>query len=190
MNRTQISLVRNGPRVVDIDEAFAVVSPKVREATIVAAEALRSKGIRALLVGGLGVSANGVPRGTKDVDFLVGEEAFDHQGFIVSFKAGLPIEVDGVAVDLIPVPTALPKLDAVLTRFGAPRKEGIAVAPAEIIILMKLLSNRRRDIDDIVRLLRAGVDPGAARQAVRDYGTVDLLPRLEERITEAEGEGE
>ena len=175
-------------RKIDIEEAFSAVSPKVRHAAEAAAQVLQEKGVRFLLVGGLGVGANGVPRATKDVDFLVGDEAFDRKGIILSYKPGMPLEADGIAIDLIPIPMDMPKLDELLTKFQT--SEGIPVAPAEVIILMKLTSNRLRDRDDINRMLRAGVDFDSARDVVRVYGSEELLAKLEDRIIEAQGEEE
>lgn len=39
-------------------------------------EALTSLGVRHALVGGLAVGVHGHPRATKDIDFIVGAEAF------------------------------------------------------------------------------------------------------------------
>lgn len=179
---------RNTSRKVDIEEALSAVSPQVRAATEASAAVLQKLNVRFLLVGGLAVGANGVPRATKDVDFLVGDEAFDQRGAILSYKPGMPLQAHGVAVDLIPVPVDMPKLDELLTTLQS--KVGIPVAPAEIVILMKIMSNRLRDRDDIVRLFRAGADFDKAREAVAAYGTPDMVDRLEKRIAEAEGDEE
>jgi hypothetical protein len=56
----------------------------------------------------LAVGAHGYIRATTDVDFCIGEEAFEHQGFLVAFKAGVSIEVDGVRIDYLS-PAALGK---------------------------------------------------------------------------------
>jgi hypothetical protein len=85
----------------DIKEVFRFVSPKVRDAAIKTADQLNYLGIRHALAGGLAVGAHGYVRATTDVDFLVGEEAFEHQGSLVAFKAGVPIEVDGVRIATI-----------------------------------------------------------------------------------------
>ena len=66
-----------------------VISKKVLDAMRVASDALTALGIRHVVVGGLAVGANGYPRATKDVDFLVGDEAFEQHpgGFIRSSPA-------------------------------------------------------------------------------------------------------
>jgi hypothetical protein len=45
----------------------------------VASATLSELGVRHALVGGLAVGAWGYPRNTRDIDFLVGEEAFVHR---------------------------------------------------------------------------------------------------------------
>ena len=53
------------------------VSARVLDAMRAAARALSTLGVRHWLVGGLAVGAHGHPAGTKQVDFFVGEEAFE-----------------------------------------------------------------------------------------------------------------
>lgn len=79
-----------------------VVSPRILHALRVASKQLTALGVRHALVGGLAVGMHGFPRATKDVVFLVGDEAFEHHpGGIVTMKPGVPIQVDGVLVDLL-----------------------------------------------------------------------------------------
>jgi len=79
-----------------------VVAREVLDALEVASAALGSLGVRHVVVGGLAVGANGFPRATRDVDFLVGEEAFEHHaGGLVTLRAGVPFQVRSVAVDFI-----------------------------------------------------------------------------------------
>jgi hypothetical protein len=54
-----------------------VVAPEVLDAMKVASAVLKRVGVRHVVVGGLAVGANGFPRATKDVNFLVGDEAFE-----------------------------------------------------------------------------------------------------------------
>src|ERR1700738_2528562 len=84
----------------DLAALEGVVSSKVLNAMRISHEELTRAGVPHLLAGGLAVGAYGYPRATKDVDFLVGEEAFMHHGAgIVTMKPGVPIQVAGVAVD-------------------------------------------------------------------------------------------
>src|SRR5438477_162072 len=55
-----------------------IVAQRVLDALRVASEALTRAGIAHAVIGGLAVGANGYPRATKDVDFLVGDDAFVH----------------------------------------------------------------------------------------------------------------
>jgi hypothetical protein len=68
-----------------------VVAPKVIDAMKAASQALTRAGVRHTVAGGLAVGANGYPRATRDVDFLVGNEAFEHHpGGLVTLKQGSP----------------------------------------------------------------------------------------------------
>jgi hypothetical protein len=76
--------------VMDLKEVFRFVAPRVRDAAVKTAGQLNLLGIRYALAGGLAVGAHGYVRATSDVEFLVGDEAFEHQGSLVAFKAGVP----------------------------------------------------------------------------------------------------
>lgn len=135
-----------------------VVAQEVLEAMNVASVALRSAGIRHVVVGGLAVGANGFPRATKDVDFLVGDEAFEHHaGGLVTLRAGVPFQVRGVAVDfLAPEPTEsflAAALDAAPGSFieGPP------------LVYMKLKSPRHKDRTDVIELVKGGLDVDSCR---------------------------
>ncbi len=79
-----------------------VVAPKVLEALKLASEALTLANVRHVVAGGLAVGANGYPRATRDVDFLVGAEAFHHHANgLVTMRPEIPFQVNGVAVDLL-----------------------------------------------------------------------------------------
>jgi hypothetical protein len=79
-----------------------VVAQEVLDAMRVASATLKRVGVRHVVVGGLAVGANGFPRATKDVDFLVGDEAFErHPGGLVTLRPGVPFQVNRVAVDFI-----------------------------------------------------------------------------------------
>src|SRR5688572_31752203 len=79
-----------------------VVAAKVLEALKLASQALTVAKVRHIVVGGLAVGANGYPRATRDVDFLVGDEAFHHHANgLVTLRPEVPFQVKGVAVDLL-----------------------------------------------------------------------------------------
>src|SRR5262245_58601061 len=109
----------------DLAEVFRFVSPQVRDAAVETAAQLNRIGVRYALAGALAVGAHGYVRATVDVDFLVGEEAFEKTGSVVSFKAGVPIEVGGVRIDYLSPVSLGPQLEEVLN--NPPVTQGVAV---------------------------------------------------------------
>lgn len=171
--------------LMDLKEVFRFVAPRVRDAAIKSAAQLNGLGIRYALAGGLAVGAHGYVRATVDVDFLVGEEAFEHHGSLVAFKAGVPIEVDGVRIDYLS-PVALgPQLEEVLDHPAM--NEGLAIVPIEVLIYMKLAAKRRRDLVDVIELVKVGADVNRVRDYLKQYAS-DLVPQFEELVNEALGE--
>jgi len=116
------------------------------------------------------------------VDFLVGEEAFEHQGSLVAFKAGVPIEVDGVRIDYLSPVSLGPQLEEVLDH--PPINEGLAIVPIEVLIYMKLAARRRRDLVDVVELVKAGADVNKVRRYLEQYAR-DLVSQFEELVNES-----
>ncbi|MBI1762106.1 MAG: hypothetical protein HYR56_11805 [Acidobacteria bacterium] len=166
----------------DLKDMFRFIAPNVRDAALNTAARLNHLGIRYALAGGLAVGAHGYIRATTDVDFLVGEEAFEHQGVLVAFKAGVPIEVAGIRIDYLS-PTALgAQLEDVLNH--PQHSEGLAVVPIEALIYMKLVARRRKDLVDVVELVKAGADVTRVRDYLRQYA-VDLVPLYEELVNES-----
>jgi hypothetical protein len=68
-------------------------------------------------------------------------------------KYGVPIEVGGVAVDLLSA-AANHCEDAL----AVPGIAGVPVVPLEVLIYLKLASPRPRDLADVIELIRLGVD--------------------------------
>jgi hypothetical protein len=134
-----------------------IVSPRVLEAMQRASEAMAALGVRHTVVGGLAVGANGYPRTTVDVDFLVGEEAFEHHaGGVVTLR--VPVQVNGVPVDCLSIAMDEPFLtEAVGVTPGS-------FAPAPVVVYLKLKSPRSRDRADIVELIKAGINVDECRQ--------------------------
>ena len=166
----------------DLKEIFRFVAPGVREAAVKTAAQLDHLGIRHALAGGLAVGAHGYVRATTDVDFLVGEEAFERRGLLVAFKAGVPIEVDGIRIDYLSPISLGPQLEEVLNH--PPMSEGLAVVPIEALIYLKLVAKRRKDLLDVVELVKAGADLKRVRDYLRQYAN-DLVPMFEELVNEA-----
>jgi len=169
----------------NLGDFFRFVAPRVRDAAVKTATQLDHLGIRYALAGGFAVGAYGYVRATVDVDFLVGEEAFEHFGPLVTFKAGVPIEVDGIRIDYLSPISLGPQLEDVLDH--PPVSEGIAVVPIEVLIHMKLVAKRRKDQVDIIELVKAGVDLKRVRRYLDQYAR-DLVPLFDELVDEAMAE--
>jgi len=125
-----------------------------------------------MLIGGLAVALWGEPRATLDADFTIWVEPEDLESSIAALSQrlralpadppgfarqtrALPVETSaGVRVDLIL--GSLPYERLAINR--ARRKEvaggAVPVASVEDLILMKLISERQKDIDDARGLLR------------------------------------
>ena len=139
-------------------------------------------GIRHVVVGGLAVGAHGHPRATKDVDFLVGDEAFEHHpGGFVSMKPGVPIQINGVAIDLLSVQAGE---DHLATALDAPMGEMIA---APQLVYLKLKSPRQKDRVDVIELVKAGVEIDACRNYLTAHAP-DLVGPFEDAIAKAAAE--
>ena len=135
-----------------------VVAPKVLEALKLASEALALANVRHVVVGGLAVGANGYPRATKDVDFLVGAEAFlHHANGLVTMRPEVPFQVHGVAVDLLSPEAGEYFLEATL---AAPPGTMMEAAP---LVYMKLKSPRRKDQVDVIEMIEGGIDTKGCR---------------------------
>ena len=166
----------------DLAGLEGVVSSKVLEAMRVAHEELTRIGVPHLLVGGLAVGAYGHVRATKDVDFLVGDEAFERQGAgIVSLKAGMPIQVAGVLVDHL---SAQPDEEHLRSLLKQPAAGAPAVVPIEVLVYLKLRSPRAKDRADVVELVKAGIDADQCRDYLEKHAA-DLVPDLDSAVQAA-----
>lgn len=158
-----------------------VVAPRVLAAMRSASRALASLGVRHAVAGGLAVGAHGYPRNTSDVDLLVGDEAFErHAGGLVTLKSGVPIQIDGVSVDLLSTSGS----DAFLEHSLAQPVPGeVPVVPAGTLVYLKLKSPRLKDRADVVELVKAGLDVAGARKYLERHAPA-LLARFDECITQ------
>ncbi|HEV8239618.1 MAG TPA: hypothetical protein VGS57_09635 [Thermoanaerobaculia bacterium] len=170
------------PKSPDVALLETTVAEPILNAMNTASAKLTELGVRHVLVGGLAVGAWGHPRATKDVDFLVGEEAFEHHaGGLVTMKYGVPIQVGGVPVDLLSA-AANRCEDALADAIAG--TTGVPVAPIEVLIYLKLASPRPRDLADVVELIRLGVD----RERIRtDLGAraPELVERWDRAVADA-----
>ncbi len=156
-----------------------VVAPKVIDDAIDVGQLLARLGIPHALVGGLAVGLNGHPRATKDVDYLVGPEAFERTTPFLVYRHELKNVVVMGVIDLLAVPDDYPWLAEEL----AVVDEGeVHVISVQGLIVMKLAANRTQDRDDVERLLAAGVDESQVAAFL-----ADRAPKLLSRFSEIVG---
>lgn len=182
MHLSYAQIPRRQVNHMDMKDVFRFVAPKVRDAALKTASQLEHLGIRYALAGGLAVGAHGYVRMTTDVDFLVGEEAFEHHGVLVTFKAGVPIEVDGIRIDYLSPASLGSQLEETLNH--PPVSDGLAIVQVEVLIYMKLVAKRRKDQVDVIELIKAGADIKQVRRYLEQHAA-DLLPLFEELANEA-----
>jgi len=159
-----------------------IVPPKVLDALRLSSDALTRSGVRHIVIGGLAVGANGYPRATRDVDFLVGGEAFDrHPSGLVTLRAGVPFQVNGVAVDFLSPESGEEFLEEAL---AAPPG---SIAEAPTLIYLKLKSPRAKDRADIIELIKGGIDVDACRAYLKKHAS-DFIAMFEEHVSRAQAE--
>lgn len=185
LSRPHVSIRKQRPgRMKKPDPSLLVdvVAPKVLDAWKTASAALARAGVRHLVIGGLAVGANGYPRATRDVDFLVGDEAFTHHpGGLVTMNPALPIEVNDVPIDY-----SYPRRDEGHLSAALAAASG-AFVDVPRLIYMKLKASRLRDRGDVVGLLNAGLDVGACRAYLTAHAP-DLIAPFDELVARAEVE--
>jgi len=156
-----------------------VVAFEVIDAMRVASDALKRVGVRHVVVGALAVGANGFPRATKDVDFLVGDEAFErHAGGLVTLRPGVPFQVNQVAVDFISADASEAFLAEEL------KSEPGSMIDGPPLVYMKLKSPRHKDRTDVIELVKAGLDV----QRCREYLSVhapSFVPDFDDAVQRA-----
>lgn len=140
---------------------------------------LREAGIRHALAGALAANAyRNRPRTTEDIEFLVGDEAFEkHPGGFVTMRVPV-IEFNGIDVDQVPLTEALRVVEDGLGR--AVVSEGVPIAPLDVVVIMKLIADRTQDLADVEAIISSEADRDflktAVQKAVPDYA--DRLERL------------
>jgi hypothetical protein len=159
-----------------------VVSPKVLDALRLASEALTAAHVRHVVVGGLAVGANGYPRATKDVDLLVGAEAFHHHpSGLVTMRPEIPFQVNGIPVDLLSPEAGEDFLEATL---AAPPGTMMEAAP---LVYMKLKSPRRKDQVDVIELIKGGIDTKGCREYLVAHAPA-FVAAFDASVTQADDE--
>lgn len=159
--------------------ADAVASRVLLDA-IDASRRLAELGVPHALIGGLAVGVHGHPRATKDVDFLVGEEAFELTSPLLVYREELRDLARLSVIDFLAVPADYPSLVEHLVPASASGE--IPVVPVEALILLKLHADRPQDRADIVALLEAGADAAGVTRYLRNHAPglttrfAELLP--------------
>ena len=150
---------------------------------------LSAQGVRHGVLGALAVGIHGWPRATRDVDLLLAPEAWlaARDGTLTPCVE-LPEQIDGVAIDYLPISVAgdflLESFERVLVT------EGVPIAPIEVVILTKLVRLAMRDQADIVELLKAGLfDEQHVSSYLQEHAPM-LCPRFQELCLQASRERE
>jgi hypothetical protein len=161
-----------------LHELGAVVAASVLEDAIEIGELLARLKIPHALVGGLAVGLHGFPRATKDVDYLVGPEAFEKTAPVLVYRSELKDLIETAVVDLLAVPDAFPCL---ADQLAVVEVGEVNVIAPEALILMKLSANRPQDRADVVRLLDTGIDERRVASYLAECAP-DLLNRFSELV--------
>ncbi len=184
--RAQIAIQRkrlvNRGREPELRRALGPV-PRFERAVREVSRMFGEAGIRHALVGALAANAyRDRPRTTEDIDFLVGDEAFEsHPGGFVTLRVPV-IEFDGIDVDQVPLTESLRVVEWALDR--AHVSEGVAIAPLDAIVVMKLLAGRTQDLADVEAIVAAGEDRAFLTAVVEKAAPdrVESLQRLFENV--------
>jgi hypothetical protein len=162
------------------------LSPNFRQALHAAADTYKRLGIRYALVGGVAAGAYSRPRGTKDIDFLVGDEAFDSVGLVVSFKRGVPQEACEVPIDNIPIHVRYRDVyERVLDGAVESDEPGVLIARPEMVAFTKLVGGRMRDVAAVAEMIEAEtIDLPTLAELVRPYQ--DLRAQYDRAVAEWE----
>jgi hypothetical protein len=141
----------------DLDRLRGIVAREILAAAEVASAKLREAGIPHALVGGLAVGAHGYPRTTDDVDFLVGDEAFEkHAGGLVTLKLPL-IAVGNVRIDFVSLDETRGEKESLRSAVeSSPVSNQVPIVPLVALVYMKLKAGRQKDLADVVELLKRG----------------------------------
>ncbi len=148
-----------------------VVAPEIIKAAGLASQKLHEANIPHALAGGLAVGAHGYPRTTDDVDFLVGDEAFEkHEGGFVTLKVPL-IAIGNVRIDFVSIDESKGEERQLRPAVEEPpQSNGVPIVPLPALVYMKLKAGRQKDTADLVELLKRGrVDLEAMDEYLEEY---------------------
>jgi len=158
-----------------IDQLSEVVAPALLRRAADTSKLMKELGIPHVLIGGLAVGVHGHPRATKDIDFLVGEEAFASTTPFLVYRDELKGIVHVGETDIMSVPEAYPALAEELRL-----DSDLPIISLRGLVLMKLDAFRARDQEDVRMLLTRSSDQ---LRGIRDY-LKEHAPLLLERLGE------
>lgn len=167
-----------------LDAALSALGPNVQATVRDSHRALSALNIPHVIVGGVAVGAWGNPYATKDVDWLVSDDAFVKHGTLVTFKSGLPIFGPGnVAIDYLSA-EGFPALVAERMRRAIERSRrdpsAVFICEPEVLVFMKLHAGRPKDISAVVALIAAGgIDATDVRAFLVEVGDAVVLKRFD-----------
>ena len=168
--------------------AFEMVPDSVTGVAKKISEFLRERNIPNAVIGGMAVSAYSPPRMTKDVDFLVPEDAKYVIGELgdttplAESVDGVTVRVGDIDVDFIFMPDGMPES----TLKDGPVIDGVNVLRPEALILMKIHASRLKDHADVVEMIKAGkIDLDAVRKYIKKHDR-DTLDDFESFVALAE----
>ena len=157
-----------------LDALAGVVAPEVLVEALNTSRILTGLGVRHALIGGLAVGLRGHPRATRDVDFLVGDEAFIRMVPILQCRPELADVVRFGVIDLMAVPSEHQELKDALV---VPEGRGVPVIPLAPLILLKLSAGRPQDLADVRAPIVAGADLDEIQAYLGEHAP-DLIPGL------------
>lgn len=183
-----IQMTRPRPsRWFTLGEVELAVNPRVIAALRQASRGLTEAGARHAVLGAIAVGIHGWPRATSDVDILVAPEAFDiAPDGKATPRVELPEEIDGVAIDYLPIDVAGDFLEESFDRVHV--SDGVPIAPVEVVIVTKLIRLAMRDQADIVELVKVGLFDVGAVEAYLELHTPMLTARYRALVEQARRE--
>ncbi len=181
---------RAKPTRISLDNVdMTTLDPNLRIVLRDLTRTLDACGVRHAVVGGIAVVVYGWPRFTKDIDVLVGPEAYERLGGGEErLRDELPRSLGGVEIDYLPVSVGGVFLEVAFTR--PVMSDGVPIAPAEVVVCTKLLRHAMRDRADIVEILKAGLIDRASVRGFLSEHTPMLLRRWDALATQADEENE
>ena len=162
-----------------LDELAGTVAAKVLVDAVDASKRLSELGVPHVLIGGLAVGVHGHPRATRDVDFLVGAEAFEQTSPLLVYRQELRDLARLGVIDLLALPPTYPFLEGLLVSEATAGE--VPVIPVEALILLKLDADRPQDRADVVALLHAGADTERVTLYLRAHAP-QLVARFAELV--------